>query len=152
MFLVKDNYKERKNRIKGFLKTEPPIAIILSAVHFEWTVRRVIIALGKSPNSEIRKELHRCHGLEKYRKLWQKEVSCNKSNPALISVVKNWQDFRDAFEERHRLVHGASSCSEKFSTPKVELILSGANDVREFCNDNGIDIYERIPVRRIKKN
>ncbi|MBC8148002.1 MAG: hypothetical protein H8E98_08480 [Bacteroidetes bacterium] len=151
MFLVKDNYKERKNRIKGFLKTEPPIAIILSAVHFEWTVRRAIIALGKSPNMDIRKELRHCHGLKKYRKLWKKEVACKKTNPALISVVNNWQDFRDAFEERHRLVHGASSCSEKFATPKVDLILSGANDVREFCNDNGIDIYERIPVRRIKR-
>ena len=51
--------------------------------------------------------------------------------------------------ERHRLVHGVSSCSEIFATPKVELILLGANDVREFCEGNGIDLYERIPVRKV---
>ena len=64
MFIIKDNYKERKNRVKGFLKTEPPIAIILSAVHFEWTIRRAIIALGYSSNKEIRIKLFCCHGLE----------------------------------------------------------------------------------------
>jgi hypothetical protein len=152
MFLVKDNYNKRKNRIKGFLKTEPPIAIILSAVHFEWSVRRAIIALGKSPNKEIRNKLLYCHGLKKYKLLWKNEVSSHNKHPSILTVINNWSDFKNSFEERHRLVHGASSCSGKFATPKVDSILSGANDVRKFCKDNGIDIYERIPVRRIKGN
>jgi len=150
MFLVKDNFNERVLRIKGFLETEPPIAIILSAVHFEWTIRRVIIALGKSPNRNIRNELRNCHGLEKYKKIWKKEVACNKVHLNLTEVVYRWPDFRDAFEERHRLVHGVSSCSEKFARPKVELILSGANDIRKYCKNSGVDIYTRIPIRRIK--
>ena len=149
MFLVKDNYKERKNRIKGFFKTETQIAIILSAVHFEWTIRRAIIALGYSSNKEIRIKLFCCHGLDNYKQLWKDEVVNHQNFPLLSKIINNWSNFKTAFEERHRLVHGVSSCSEIFATPKVELILLGANDVREFCEGNGIDLYERIPVRKV---
>jgi len=55
MFLVKDDPTEREKKILGFVPNEPAIAVILAAVHFEWTVRRAIIALcgknSKTPSS-----------------------------------------------------------------------------------------------------
>jgi len=150
MFLLKDNYKERKNRIKGFLKTEPPIAIILSAVHFEWTVRRAIIALGKSPNVEIRSKFSKRFYFDKYKEIWKEEISTPMGLISLVKVVQKWDELKKAIDVRNKLVHGIESCDEKFATPKVEFILNGANAIRIFCENKGVDLYKRLPVRRVK--
>ena len=153
MFLVKDKVAERKKRICQFLDTEPPIAVILSAVHFEWTVRRAIIALGNSTNKEIRKQLERCHGLPMYKAMWCEEAYCTSKNiPKLTEVVNNWEQFKRDFDLRHKLVHGIESCSKKFASPKVESILTAADDILNFCKGKGISLEKRLPVKRKRKS
>ncbi|NJK29468.1 MAG: hypothetical protein HC790_01255 [Acaryochloridaceae cyanobacterium CSU_3_4] len=150
MFLVSDQSSTREQRILEFLETECAIAVILSAVHFEWTVRRAIIALGSSPNVEIRKDLKSCHGPEKYKLLWKKEIHVPKNQLPLTKVVKNWEDLSKAFKLRHRIVHGVSSCGSEYAEPHVTSFLSAAKDIREFCKQHQVDLYVRLPVRRKK--
>jgi len=64
MFEVQYGSEKREQRIRGFLEQEPPAAVILAAVHFEWTLRRAIIGLGENPNVAIREGLKGCHGLD----------------------------------------------------------------------------------------
>ena len=54
MFLVADNRNDRDLLIKSYFDAEPAISILLAAADFEWTVRRAILALGKSPTKHIR--------------------------------------------------------------------------------------------------
>ena len=61
MFLVSDDSPTRELRIRAALTTEPAIAVIVGAVHVEWTVRRAILALGRSPNVVLRVQLTRAH-------------------------------------------------------------------------------------------
>ena len=89
MFLVKDTSNLREERIKQFLNDDPALAALLSVIHFEWTVRRALIALGTSPNIIVRQQLERCHGHEAYKELWKKEVVPNHQKP-LPTVVSNW--------------------------------------------------------------
>ena len=106
-FLVGDSQADRHSKIRGFLSEgEPVIAVLLAAADFEWTVRRAILALGTSPNVEIRSGvLAKCTGLDKYTEAWRFEVK-GRTNCGLPEVFTNWGLFREAFELRHRLVHG----------------------------------------------
>ncbi|XGB38639.1 MAG: hypothetical protein LVT47_06745 [Cyanobacteria bacterium LVE1205-1] len=74
MFLVSDSSAFREERIKQILVEDPPLAALLSVIHFEWTVRRAIIALGTSPNVEIRERMRLDHGCDKYKQVWKDEV------------------------------------------------------------------------------
>jgi hypothetical protein len=148
MFLVGDDSPAREARIRAFLSTEPAIAVILSAVHFEWTVRRAVLALGRSPNVAIRAQMLRCHGLDQYKDLWRAEVVAGRRAPGLAQVVRRWPELRRAFALRHRLVHGALSCTTDHAAPRVEIMLAAAANVRSFCAGQGVNLHERLPVRR----
>lgn len=118
MFLVQDSSLSRENRIEQFLTDDPSLSALLSVVHFEWTIRRAIIALGKSPNVVVRSQLKSCHGLDRYKDLWKDEVFLNdKLNVRLRlpEAVKDWNGLGRAFRLRHRLVHGASSCGAEYA-------------------------------------
>ncbi len=144
MFLVRDKFDERENRIRGFLQSDPPIAVILSIVHFEWTVRRAVIALGRSPNKCIREKLKSYHGLEAYKDLWKEQVSGRR----LPSVIHSWSNLRKAFELRNLLAHGVESCSEDRARERVEWALAATSELNKFVFDQGIDLSLRLPVRR----
>jgi hypothetical protein len=148
MFLVGDDSVDREARIQTLLAAQPPIAVILGAVHVEWTVRRAIIALGCSPNVVIRERLLRCHGLDQYKALWKDEVVTVRQAPPLTQVVTRWAELRNGFELRHRLVHGASSCTADYAASRVEALLAAAADIRAFCLRQGVDLHVRLPVRR----
>lgn len=148
MFLVGDASDAREARIRSFLRSEPPIAVILGAVHVEWTLRRAVLALGRTPNVVLRQQMARCHGLDQYKELWRVEVAAGGRAPTLPHVVRRWPELRRAFLLRHRLVHGASACGADYAAPKVEVLLESAANLRAFCAGHGIDLYARLPVRR----
>ena len=92
MFLVQDSSVSREERIKQFLDEDPSLSALLSVIHFEWTVRRAIIALGKSPNVVIRVKLRGCQGLDGYKDLWRDEVFLNdqRNITRLSEVVRTY--------------------------------------------------------------
>jgi hypothetical protein len=148
MFLVSDDSPTREVRIRAALTTEPPLAVILGAVHVEWTVRRAILALGRSPNVVLKVQLTRAHGLDQYKDLWKTEVVQARHVPTLPQIVGRWVELRKAFTLRHRLVHGASSCTADYAAPKVTVLIEAAADIRTFCRTQGVDLHARLPIRR----
>lgn len=147
MFLVSDISTSREERILKFLKDDPAIAALLSIVHFEWTLRRTIIALGTSPNVEVRQHLDGCHGLKRYKEAWKKEV-LPRTEKRLTEVIQNWEGLERAFRLRHRLVHGVSSCDDDYASDRANWAISAAIDLRTFCEQHNVDIDARLPVRR----
>lgn len=150
MFLVQDSSESREARIKSFLAEDPSLSALLAIIHFEWTVRRAIIALGTSPNVMVRAELKNCHGLDRYKDVWKAEVSLNV-HKSLPEVVKNWEGLRRAFRLRHRLVHGAASCGTEYASERVNWAIEATNDIRAVCDAHGIKLDSRLPIRRCTK-
>ncbi len=155
MFLVKDASTDREERIKRLSTEDPALAELLGVIHVEWTVRRAIIALGTSPNVEIRKALEQCHGLKRYKDLWKKEVvqggltkSSSVTHKSLCTVITNWDGLIKAFDLRHKLVHGVGSCSAEYAIEKLGWAIDAARDIRTYCLNYEIDIDARLPVRR----
>lgn len=151
-YLVGDSQPVRHARIKGFLVGgEPVISVILAAADFEWTVRRAILALGESPNADIRAGvLARCSGLDNYRDAWKVEVK-PRFQRGLPEVITDWNGFKKAFGLRHRLVHGvAGTTGLQYAATRVESVLQASADVAAFAATNSIDLFARLPVRRRK--
>ena len=154
MFLVQDSSLSREERIKHFLVEDASVSVLLSIIHFEWTVRRAIIALGTSPNVLVRGKLAKCHGLDKYKDVWRDEVFLNEQRQVdrLSEVVKNWESLGRVFRLRHRLVHGVTSCSIDYARERVYWALDATNDVRAVCVQNDINLDVRLPVRKCNKS
>ncbi|WNZ45470.1 hypothetical protein Q2T42_27140 [Leptolyngbya boryana CZ1] len=150
MFLVQDSSTAREARIQQLSVEDPTLSALLAVIHVEWTFRRAIIALGTSPNVDIRKELKRCHGLDNYKESWKVEVSSKNNRKRLPEVVKNWDGLRRSFSLRHRLVHGVSGCGHEYAQERTNWALAAAADVREFCSVHNVDLDSRLPVRRKK--
>jgi hypothetical protein len=152
MFFVADRQEHKEKKIRGYLRKEPMIAAILAAVNFEWTVGRCILFVSKSPNVEIRDRLANCYGLDKYKEIWKEELTKrDPSIPPLAQVVQNWQDFKEAFNLRHKLIHGRGTCSRNMATEPVEIMLAAVNDLYKFADSRGIDLHAKLPVRRRKR-
>ncbi len=147
MFLVRDKPASRAVRLRKALEFDPAISVIFACSHFEWTAKRAIISLGVSPNTEIRKRLRKVHGSEHYKDSWKAEVFLH-TGESLPTVVSDWNGVVKALKLRHKLVHGASSCKEPYAKKCTEWFLTAAEDIRLYCKDQGVDLYERLPVRR----
>jgi hypothetical protein len=150
MFLVQESSPEREARIKKFLCEDASLAALLSVIHFEWTIRRAIIALSSSPNVEVREKLSHCHGCEAYKDIW-KEEAFPKLKKRLPEVITDWQNLRRAFKLRHKLVHGVTSCSHDHAKQRAEWAIQSSVDIREICKKHNIDLDARLPVRKRKK-
>jgi hypothetical protein len=152
MFLVKDGEKDRCTRIGRFLgEGEPAIAALLAVIHFEWTLRRALIALSCSPNRHVRQRLRRMHGLEDFKKLWKEEIAMNGGKGLPQVVGKDWQMLISAYDLRHSLAHGRSSCSKDYASVRVNAALSAASAIRSYAAARDISIYDRLPIRRKAK-
>jgi len=130
MFLASDSSSFREEKIKQILVEDPPLAALLSVIYFEWTVRRAIIALGSSPNVEIRERMKLDHGCDKYKQVWKDEVfpKIGKRLPEVVDVG-NWDGLRRAFKLRHRLVHGITSCGREYAEKRVHWAIAASTNV-----------------------
>lgn len=146
MFLNGDSAEDRQQRISGYAETEPFFALVLAAVHVEWTVRRACIALGRMPNVIIRKRLRRCSGLLRLSKEWIDLIH----EPSLPSIMNEecWLQLTRVFDLRNKLVHGEGTASPTYATGLVQVALQAAEKVRHFASIRGVDLYNRLPVRR----
>ncbi len=162
MFYVSDTLEERHKMIQSFYNEEQIcIAVLLAAADFEWNIRRAIIALGREPNKCIRKKLEECYGLGKYKVIWKEQIAKNpkyfitqeSDQYYLPKIISNWQFFfKDAFKFRDRIIHGAStSASLEYGKPRCESILNASQNIYDFAKSKGVDLYSRLPVRKMPK-
>jgi len=149
MFLVSDTQANRHAKIRGYLETEPEIAVLLSAADFEWTVRRAILMLAHAPTKEIREELLHCHGADAYLRCWAKYVTPQRAR-RLPDIVPNWPDFKEhGMKLRHRIIHGTvGSVGGDYVRVRVGYILDASVAVAQFAEQNGKSVYSRLVARR----
>jgi hypothetical protein len=153
MFLVSDTLESRHKRIRSFLDRESVIAILLAAADFEWTVRRAILALGRSPTKCIRENvLANSWGIEAYKSCWKQEVE-PRFHKRLAELVSDsdWQFFKsDAYPLRDRLIHGIrGTVGGPYARKRVEAILGISKALVEFADDHCEPVYGRR-IRRSK--
>lgn len=98
MFKIYETRENREELMKKILSEDPCVALVIAFIDFEWTVRRCILALGKSVTKDIRAKFSRelpikfyrndestkfdsnnmfISGLQGYKKLWNAEVKVN---------------------------------------------------------------------------
>jgi hypothetical protein len=152
MFTYRDKQSDRHSRIRSFLKTEPFVAVILSAIDFEWTVRRAILGLAALPTKPIHEiyENERSGGLSGLQKHWKKLVK-PRLDSDLASIVPNWEFFSNrAFGLRNKLVHGAEgSVTPEYAVKIVDSILAGSVAVANYAEANDATIFGK-KIRRLK--
>ena len=90
------------------------------------------------------------HGCDKYKDIWKDEVF-PKINQRLPEIVDNWNGLLRAFKLRHRLVHGVTTCESEYAKERVYWAISASTNVRVLCADYGINLDNRLPIRRRKK-
>ena len=128
MFEIYETRADRAQTLNRVFETNQNAAFLIACADFEWTVRRVILALGKDTTKVIRNEEmngddgYVC-GLKSYKTLWNKEVKPlhdDELSDLLNSSVHvkdipdydarftgtTWEFLERAFKVRAQLIHG----------------------------------------------
>ena len=150
MFFVSDTLEGRQNIIRSYSGKQAALGTLLSVIDFEWTVRRAIISLSSLPTKDVRADIERSSGAPAYKEKWRTHVVPLRGL-ALESVVPDWLSLKDgAFQMRHKIVHGAQvAVKESDAIEKRDIALGASRAVCDFARNNGFDLYDRLPVRRI---
>lgn len=160
LFAVHGNSRQmRRKRIETIAELEPIIGFLASVFDFEWMVRRAILALSASPTAVIKVWFRSKHGLDDYKEAWVQFV--DKPPQGIPFLLRNydkskhveWSVLKDAFEQRHPLVHGINGFLEddvaKFN---IQLFLTASEIMESILQANGKSAFKTIPVRRAKTN
>ena len=166
MFMVSDG--SRSERVKIIDKCsgdDMALRVILSAIDFEWTFRRAVLALGYSPTAQIRAafgkyDVHTPRGM---KKIWRDQViKCDKGRitlPAYFNSLdrfaemdkSNWDLLQKAHNVRNRIVHGIDcSIGEKSGRLYSDVFLKASDSLIELVSANNGNVYGRI-VRRVPR-
>lgn len=148
MFLVQDDMKSRERKLRQFIKSDSSIGLIFSVINFEWILRRAIVALGSSASIEVRKALgSKSGGIDGYKEVWNHEVYPN-TGKRIHEAIPEWQKLTNAIKMRNKLVHGVESFTWDRSTENAITVLHASQSLIQFCQDNKVDVFQRLPVRR----
>ena len=152
MFLVQGTRPERSDKIRSLMDIDINVAVIIAAADFEWTCRRCILALGKSPTKYIREELLAGATFSKYPGIWDKEVypMVGEHINEVLTTFRFDRTTNDAFKLRNKLVHGESGpVSFNYGREKAEEILLASEELSNFAMKKHEPIYGRM-IRRTK--
>jgi len=148
MFLVNDSHARRADQVRSWLARFPSVAVIVSAVYFEWTVSRALLALSRRPNRDVRKSLESVYGSKRCQQFWNRELGHLPSALPLERVVQNWDAVEQAFKSRNALVHGKERYTRNMARPVVDTLLGATTDVFRYAKKHGVDLNERLPIRK----
>jgi hypothetical protein len=147
-----DKQTDRHDHIRSFLKSEPLVAVILSATDFEWTVRRAILSLSALPTKPIHKifDSERKGGPSGLKDHWKRLVKPRLKSD-LASIVPNWEFLSDrAYGLRNKLVHGAEGrVTHQYAARIVASLLEGSGAVARYAAENGDPVFGK-KIRRLK--
>jgi len=151
MFLVRDTREERTKQIRKLMELDPVIAVIMAAADFEWTCRRCVLALGKSPTKHIREKVLHKASFAKYTGAWEKEVypMWGKHIGEIIGESFFDNATNEAFILRNKLVHGEfGTVTDGYGREQVEKLLDASVKLTAFAADTcGEPIYGRRIIR-----
>ncbi len=152
MFFVRETRAARTEKILSFVDNQTAIAVLLATMDFEWSCRRVILALGKSPTKQLKSKegfLGSSIGLDSYKKAWNNEVY-PITGDRLHEVIPDWEFFyKKAYPLRHRLIHGViGSIDRSYALPRINSILKASEALADYANNHGTPIFGRRIDRR----
>jgi hypothetical protein len=148
MFLVSDSPDRRAHQIRYWVHEYPSVSLLIASAYFEWTICRTLLALSSRPNRQIRDDLEKVYGLDRYKDFWWTELRHLEGRLRLPEIVGDWQGVTAAYNARNRLIHGRDRYTRNMASPKVDCLLAAVNDLRKFALNHGVDINRRLPVRR----
>ena len=155
MFFVSDNQPDRHRAIRAFLNDrQAAIAVILSAVDFEWSIRRAVLVLGRRTTKTIREEaLSRIRGgNDDYKRLWKEELA-GHLGITLPQAVPHWNRIvdphRGAARLRGAILHGArGGVSVQLAQQVVDDYLLGAICLERLARQCGATLFGRADRRK----
>lgn len=144
MVFVNDTQEQRHKFIRSFLNRDTaPIAILLAAIDFEWTVKRAILAFGTSPTKNLRTCFRNVYGLRRSKEKWKEEVQ-PRLGCSIDSAIRQWSQVHDAFEIRDKIIHGASvPVTLEHATPHVNSILGASESLEKLAKEKDRSLYQR---------
>ena len=159
LFAVGYGFMNRDKRLRGMLEEDRTIAVLLSAVHFEGTLKRSILALGVSPTVSLRERLSSTYRLPHansgkndsptVRDVWNEEVATHRKNAALGKVIANFPKcIQEARATRGYIIHGNGTVSKRRAEEAVTDYLASARKLYDFCKRNKIDLDDRLKARK----
>lgn len=104
MFCLGETRYKRERCIQEYASSDPWFALVISVTHFEWSVGRTCIALGREPNIIVRNQLKGSPGLSKLSRKWEEILDDGLLQNLLGANM--WREMICAHKTRNRLVHG----------------------------------------------
>jgi hypothetical protein len=155
-FSVGFGCNSREAWIYSILESDHTLAVILASVHFEWVLKRTILALGNSPTSVLRKELAETFLLTSlktpdrtYSALWHREITTVDKRAAFGRIVSQLPALQNkAMRCRGKVIHGNGTLARAEAKAAVELFLKSAGKMRQYALKRGVDIDSRLHARR----
>jgi hypothetical protein len=154
MFAVGFGSERREKAIRRIAARDKTTAVILAAVHFEWMLKRTILALGSTPTKALRTKLEDVyrldtkHGRPGFQDVWRAEVGRRYKNAALGTVLgKLTQIKKDALNVRGRLIHGNGTVKSADADKSIELFLGAGAKLRAFAAKQSVDIDAKLKMR-----
>ena len=177
MFNYKETRADRVANLKQLFKTDKSVGFLIACADFEWTVNRVMLALGKDTTKFIRNNRmkdskgHYVCGLDGYKELWKDEVEPlhHVNLPGLLDNgwrevkgvnVKNidgydarfvgnvWEFLNRAFAIRAELIHGNRNHVKPATADFMfNLVLECSRVLCEYAEKNNWSIYGKRIVR-----
>lgn len=165
MFYVKNgSASERKAIVEQHAKINKAVGLVLAAIDFEWTFRRVVKVLSRSALVDVKKSLARTFGIVAFKKIWQDEVQHGfKDRPSLVELFKGadvpWSGPKEtapgileAFHERDKMVHGCRcKAGDSYLEKRINVLLTAVDAMEAFAVSNGYDIYTDVIKKSQKK-
>lgn len=174
MFTVSYGSENRETEIKGYLQKDYTIAVILAAAHFEWTIKRAILALGESPTKSLRATLNGVFQFKTIKKgnlneqtydekrkktyfhWWETELKWRKNDKrkqtlycSLGTAVGSVTNTQDAMTVRNSIIHGADNGGGlKKCNAAVQNLIKASMNIRKYVTKNNESVDVRLKARK----
>lgn len=149
---VTDGRKKRYDIVSQCAGVNIVAGILMAAMDYEWTCRRVILALGKKSAPDIKDDFgEKMWSGQELVEAWRAEIEGEITLPLLfdqwaserLTSYVSWEDIVWAYQCRNRLVHGAWLGISRQEGGRVINILEKACDVLSaYAKENKVKLTD----------
>jgi hypothetical protein len=157
LFAVSFGSENREKEILNFLEFDPTVALILASVHFEWTIKRAILILSKSPSKSLRKKIESTYlissnnnqnGLDE---IWHQEIGIPIRNASFKKIIGNLSEILGeggAKSLRGKIIHGNGTISKVKATESVQAYFQACSNIRKLSKREGKNLDQKLVPRK----
>lgn len=146
--------EKREQFIRAHAKIDPSGGVMYSAMHFEWTLKRAIKKLGKSPTRLLGEELEKIYSFSNdkngrnYKAIWDREISKHHKRSALGTILGNLPTIKNvAMTTRGKVAHGNGPITDAEAEQAIDLYLNACRKIRDFVKQKGEDVDTKLKAR-----